>query len=200
VNVSSSNDISNKNKMGLCATLCEIDEIGIERTKENIDRFDSSMIKGSVSFVQNFDGILFLLNKVVKREKGRLLDEIFYQKDYIGEAINFDEEEYDYMNDSFMWEKNKKDPKLQPDPIGYLTKDKVMEIERILKKINSDLYIGEYNSKEFNSAGVYPEVWHDDESENKVFNRRCLLTGLKELKIFFEKVARNNNCIICFIS
>ena len=83
--------------------------------------------------------------------------------------------------------------------IPYLDNNKVVEINRFLNQITeADLKIN-YNSDELNENGIYPQVWHNDNAPNNVFNLRHLIDDLAELKTIFNQASADQDYLFVFV-
>lgn len=173
--------------MGLSITLYQIDQITFEKAAANPAHFDEDGAIGYEHFEKNFDGIRFLIGKYHPNEDQNLINEIFYPKSYLGEKI--DDIDYSTVEDFSFLDKPR---------IEYLPIEKVKSINTLLKKTNIEKLLTLYDYNELNGNGIYPGIWHDDESPNKAFNKRHIAEGLKELQACFEVATENNYYIFSF--
>jgi hypothetical protein len=56
-----------------------------------------------------------------------------------------------------------------------------------------------YDANELNQNGVYPELWHNDNSTDMAFNERQLSEDLIELKTLIGQATEQNDYILVFI-
>jgi Domain of unknown function (DUF1877) len=82
--------------------------------------------------------------------------------------------------------------------IPYLEPDKIIEINNLLDKFSEDKIREFYNSKELNQYGIYPQVWHNDNSENLAFNERNLTEDFSIMKSIFKEAENENDYILVF--
>jgi hypothetical protein len=176
--------------MGQSATLYEIKEPTFQNIANDPSCFKIDMAERYEIFEKNFDGISFVLAKCVPEDLKEELNQIFYPSDYLGESIDFDSIDFENLEDPSI---------LENEPISYLTKEKVVQIKNLLLDINKDEFLIKYSSKELNENGVYPEVWHDDESPNQAFNKRDLEEGFDALRKLFQRAAENGHYILTFV-
>ena len=146
-----------------------------------------AMAHSSESIEQIHEGLEFLLEHFFVGEDKQLIHEIFSPEEFIGES--FDENPFESPTpdefDDFL-----------AKAIYYLDPEKIARIDYLLSELDQTTVLNTYNSKEFNNNGVYPEVWHDDESENQFFNRSHLKIALESLTDFFAKAISNDDHII----
>jgi hypothetical protein len=141
-------------------------------------------------FDQNFDGILFVLQKTVPVKHKELILEVFYSTDSIGESIDFDSIDFDNIKDESIF---------QETLISYLLPQKVKLLSEILNKIDREYFLSQYDSVELNDNKIYPTVWNDDKMENSAFNRKHIEEGFDSLKSLFNDSAKHESYILSFM-
>jgi hypothetical protein len=77
---------------------------------------------------------------------------------------------------------------LPDESISYLDFEKVKAIKLFLDQVDTDLLLNTYDADELNDKGVYPCIWHNDESPDQAFNRRHIKEGLESLKELFDEM------------
>jgi hypothetical protein len=138
-------------------------------------------------FEQNFEGLQFLLAKFFKGADLNVISEIFSPSEFLGEEIDYTAIEFEDDFDEVA------------EPLFYVSPEKVNAINTLLTKIDDKKFLDLYNADELNAAEVYPESWHNDESDDQLFNIRHLEEGLRYLKELFKEAAANGNYIFSFI-
>ncbi len=174
--------------MGQSATLYRINKNTFEQLCQDPVRFKPDLAEGRAVFEQNFQGLIFLLNKVVSAVDHSLINEIFYPNDFLGSK-----EDVDALNGSDGLSFS------EQEPIGYLKLEKVMAISDFLYHIDKEQLLHTYDPEEFNRHEVYPRVWHNNESADQAFNKRHLAEGFDELVKLFGEAVDNKNLILAFV-
>jgi len=147
------------------------------------------MAHSLVSFEQVQEGLEFLLEKFFTGEDRQLIHEVFNPEEFIGESP--DENPFKSPTpDEF--------DEFLSKAVHYIDTDKITRIDYLLSELDQDTVLNGYSPKEYNNNGVYPEVWHDDESEGQFFNKTHLKQALYSLTAFFEKAIENENYIVVF--
>ena len=174
--------------MGQSATLYRIDKDEFARLETEPSSFNIKRTEGHVTFEQNFEGLVFLLHKLCSNSERSMIQEIFLPSESIGKKI--DSEDFDVLADlSF----------LETDSISYLNSDKINSILGILNKTDKNQFLGLYDPIELNDNGIYPSVWHSDESPNQAFNKRHIEDGFDKLVHLFKEATQNDNLILVFV-
>ncbi|WP_422861017.1 DUF1877 family protein [Flagellimonas sp. S174] len=81
---------------------------------------------------------------------------------------------------------------------SYLSPDQISEMDNLLQSLTASGLEKNYSSSELNSNGIYPEVWHDDESYDQAFNKRHILEGIERLKSIFGSAKNNGHYMFVF--
>jgi hypothetical protein len=181
--------------MGQAATLCRISsekfiELQKMDNKVHFNPFPNS--KPSPTFEGSFMALEFILSKGRQSFEVELIAEIFNPKSMFGGYSGLLNCETDDEIEAFL---------MSDDNycIPYIDKNKIDQINQVLNGINEiDIY-NNYDSQELNENGIYPRVWHDDNSENLAFNRRQILTDFAELKTVFQEAHREKDYILVYI-
>jgi hypothetical protein len=176
--------------MSESATFYRISKETFEKLKfsNNPSMFDISLAKNYITFQGSFMGLEYLLKKGQNDQTKELISEIFTPNDTLG-GEDFEnltpEEQFEYYESESL--------------IPYLNNNKVVEINRFLNQIKeSDFHIN-YNSNELNENGIYPQVWHNDNAPDKVFNLRHLIDDLAELKTIFNQASEDQDFLFVFV-
>ena len=142
---------------------------------------------------RSFMGIEYVLSKAVEPENISLIHEIFQPANCIG---GYDLSEYDI---------DKIDPTqleslvMNDSSIYYLTSDQVKEAHAVLSSLKESVIQNNYEPEEMNRKGIYPGVWHRDNSQDQAFNERDIIEGFWDLKTFFERASAENDYVLCYI-
>ncbi|WP_375559243.1 DUF1877 family protein [Bernardetia sp. OM2101] len=178
--------------MGQSIALYEISKEQFDILAQNPSCFDEKMTEEYQVFENNFEGILFVLQKTISDEYKEVIQEVFYSKDHIGDSIidYFDslEGEYDGNSD------------FKDNAISYLPPKRVNLLNQILNEIDKEYFLSQYNSEELNNNRVYPEIWHDHETTDKAYNKLDIENGFDKLKMIFNEATKNKNYILSFLS
>ncbi|WP_291724983.1 DUF1877 family protein [Bernardetia sp.] len=177
--------------MGQGIGIYEISEDKFEQLAKNPASFEESMTTDSAFFEGNFEGVLFILQKVVDNQYKEYISEVFYPNEHIGESIiDFFaslEGEYD---DSLDFEDN---------AISYLPPKRVYFLNEILSEVNKQTFLSLYDAQELNDNGIYPEMWHNEETKHKAYNRLHIEEGFDSLRQLFNKAANNKTYLLHFL-
>jgi hypothetical protein len=122
---------------------------------------------------------------------GETAENLFLPNKYLGEKIDTNSPEFLALNENKQMELFE-----SGGMIFYLSPDEILISSKFLNQIEEELIISNYNSKELNDEGIYPSIWHNDNSENIVYNLRQLLEILRNLKTFFSKASKTSNYVI----
>lgn len=171
--------------MGQSATLYRIAQFKFDELLNNPATFNVRMTQGHTTFEQNFEGLLFLLSKLASNSEQALVQEIFYPNDSIGKTVDFDSDNFMDFSDN--------------EPINYLSPEKVRSIHGFLGRINKRDVLALYDPDELNKNGIYPRVWHSDESPDQGFNKRHIEEGFDNLIMLFNAAVSNNETILAFV-
>jgi Domain of unknown function (DUF1877) len=175
--------------MGQSAAICRISEDNFDLLKKSKNRKEyrlSELSKDYLIFQGSFMGIEFILAKNQDDETKRILFEIFYPSDSLGKEElenleNFDK--YDFIESG--------------NYLPFLDNSKIVTISNIIQNITEKDITERYSSTELNFNGIYPSgAWHDDNSENKVFNLRQMIEDIAELKKIFKLADENQDYLL----
>ena len=79
-------------------------------------------------------------------------------------------------------------------PASYNGPSQVQEISKKLNEIDLIELGKNYQGKLLNNAGVYPEIWEEEESKDYLFD------NLRSLIVFYNEAADNQEAVIGFIN
>ncbi|MFD1293858.1 DUF1877 family protein [Lutibacter holmesii] len=174
--------------MGQSSTLYEIDKLNFEKVKKDTSLFKSDLSKSYTIFEQNFFGLEFILKKTIDKKLTEKIDQIFNPKCYLGEPVDYENIDFSQIDFS----------EIEDNSIYYLNPELIKEINVILNAISNSEFIMNYNSVELNKNRIYPEVWHDDESDDQVFNKKHIAEGIEQLKSILDRAEKSENYIFVF--
>ena len=178
--------------MSQSAILYLISNERFELLEDNPDKTKiQSLSYGNETFEQTHEGLSFLLEKFFKGEDLTLIKEIFEPTEFIGEGLDDDLYESHTVDDI---------EKFEESAIYYLDPIQIARINILLISLDMSTVVNAYNSAEFNNSGVYPEVWHDNESEGQAFNKNHLQWSLESLIHFFKTAASSDDYVLVSVS
>lgn len=171
--------------MGQAISLYEISKEQFDILAQNPSCFEEEMTEQYEVFDQNFEGVLFVLQKTVSDEYKEVIQEVFYPNDSVGESIDFD---------------NIKDESIFKETlISYLPPKRVKFLNEILNNIDKECFLSQYNSTELNENRIYPSVWNDEKASDSAFNKRHLEEDFDSLRFLFNDASSYENYIIMFM-
>lgn len=176
--------------MSQSATLYRISKDTFDKLKAsgNSRRFEISSAKNYTSFQGSFMGLEYLLSKGQDEPTTELMSEIFNPKEALGrqEFENLTpEEQFEFYESGWF--------------IPYLDTNKVSEINKLLHQVTEANFRANYNAKELNDNGIYPQVWHNDNSPDQAFNVRQLTDDLAELQAIFHQTSTDKDYLLVFV-
>lgn len=75
----------------------------------------------------------------------------------------------------------------------------VSKINSLIRNISEADIHSRYDARQLNNNGIYPEVWHNDNSPNQVYNERHIVEDFKELKSIVNKADNDKDYILVFV-
>jgi hypothetical protein len=141
--------------MSQSATLYRISEDTFEQLKssDSARRFKTSSAKNYTTFQGSFMGLEYVLSKGQDQQITELMGEIFNPKEHLGggdfENLTHEEQFKLYESGSI---------------IPYLSIATVAKINDLLNQVTQANFEANYNANELNKNGIYPCVWHNDNS------------------------------------
>ncbi|MFY8188050.1 MAG: DUF1877 family protein [Flavobacterium sp.] len=174
--------------MGYSVTFYEINKNDFNKIKEDISFFKIQDSKSIETLEQNTFGIEFILKKIFDSKHYEIIEEIFNPKEFLGEKPDYENTNFDEID---FYE-------IPVNSINYLKPNQILGIYNLLNSISDSKIREAYKSSELNSHGIYPEVWHDDESDDQAFNKKHICEGFEKLKSIFNRANNNGNYIFIF--
>jgi hypothetical protein len=174
--------------MGETATLYEITKTEFLKIQKDISLFNIEESESMETLDQNVLAIEFILKKLFDIKYHEIINQIFTPIDFFGEKPDFKNlnfEEVDLFD-------------LEDNSISYLTPEQILRITNLLNSITKGEIQEKYNSSELNKNGIYPRIWHDQESFNQSFNKRHIYEGFEQLVSIFNRANNNKNYIFVF--
>lgn len=172
--------------MGQSSTFYEINKTYFDEVKADMSLFKIHEAQSSETLEENAFGIEFMLKKLFDAKHHETVEQIFNPKEFLGEKPDYENMNFDEIDF------------LEDNSISYLEPDQISKINNMLNRISEREIRAKYKSSELNLNGIYPEVWHDDESDDQAFNQRHICEGLEQLKSIFNRADKNRNYIFIF--
>jgi hypothetical protein len=171
--------------LGISASYTQVSESSFKKIKEQIQKNQSIELdnykKDNFYIEKSFFGLQFILIKGL----GNKLDKAFEGEDYLCN-VNYESEEFKKLSFDERFEIFE-----TTSQESYLSPERILELSELTKNLNAKDIEKWYDSEELNRNQIYPEVWHNDEAQNKVFNLRDLKECFNRWKDFINKVAEN---------
>jgi hypothetical protein len=154
---------------------------------ETSGSFDPSLAKNYVTLEGSFMALEFILSKNQDDATADLIKELFNPDQSIGgQHFDLDAlesfEEFD-LNDT---------------PISYLDTETIGNIHQVLNNIPTTELESLYDAEELNSNGIYPEIWHDDNSPDMGYNLRHVSEDFTELKAMVKQAVEEGDYVVVF--
>lgn len=178
--------------MSQSAVLYRISETSFKELKRSEQKcvFDiPSISKSNTVFEGSFMALEFILSKGQHdTETIKLIREIFNPTKHIcdKELSNLSPEEYFELFESGEF-------------ISYLDLLTVSKISSILETYSKQDLQSRYDANELNKSGIYPQIWHNDNSQGYVYNLSHISDDFNELKIIFKQAAVAHDYILIFV-
>ena len=155
---------------------------------DNKQRFDINSAKSYSVFQGSFMALEYILSKGQNSLTTELVTEIFNPKNSLGrqtfERLSL-EEQFDFYESGLF--------------IPYLDTSIIRGLNDFLVDIRTTDISSKYDSKELNDNGIYPQVWHDDNSPDKAYNHRHILEDFEELKTIIKQADAEQDYIFVFV-
>ena len=133
-------------------------------------------------------GLEYVLSKGQDQQITELMGEIFNPKEHLGggdfENLTHEEQFKLYESGSI---------------IPYLSIATVAKINDLLSQVTQANFEANYNANELNKNGIYPCVWHNDNSLNFAYNLRHIMDDLAQLKTIFQQASTDNDYLLVFV-
>lgn len=150
--------------------------------------FDINSAKSYSVFLGSFMGLNYILSKGQNDATIEIVNQIFYPKQSIGEQ-GFEgltpEEQFEYYESGLY--------------ISYLDPSIISKILHFISNFSQTDLHSKYDAKELNDNGIYPEIWHNDNSHDQAFNERHILEDLDQLKIIIQQANIDGDYIFVFV-
>lgn len=151
------------------------------RNETNLEEISKEFYDFNGSFL----GLEYLLTKLNNDE---IILEIFNFKNSLGQ------DEYDKLDFEQQFEYYESG-KLIP----YLNQTVIKKLNIIFDGISEDKFSKNYNADELNANDIYPNVWNNDNSEDRLYNLRQLLEDFKSLKKILKNAHNENDYLLNLI-
>ncbi|MDN3659533.1 DUF1877 family protein [Ferruginibacter paludis] len=143
--------------MSQSATLYRVSQAIFRQLEQSIKEgpFDIDSAKSYTIFQGSFMGLEFILSKGQDASTAKLVSEIFNpSQSFGGEEFKSlaSEDRFDFYESGKL--------------IPYLDIATISKLDEFLGKVSETGIDMNYDSKELNNNGIYPEVWHDDNAPN----------------------------------
>ncbi|GAB2843265.1 DUF1877 family protein [Ferruginibacter profundus] len=155
---------------------------------DNKQKFDINSAKSYSIFQGSFMALEYILSKGQSNSTTELVNEIFNPTHSLGEHF-FEsltpEEQFEFYESGLF--------------IQYLDKSTISQLNVLIAKISSLEISSKYNAKELNNNGIYPRVWHNDNSPDQAYNERHILEDFEELKNIIKQADAEQDYIFVFV-
>lgn len=151
-------------------------------------KFDINVAKSYSTFQGSFMGLEYLLSKGQDNLTTELVNEIFNPKQSLGgqefESLT-PEQQFEFYESGLF--------------IPYLDTSIISKLNDFINNVSQTDIGSKYDAEELNDNGIYPEVWHNDDSADKAYNKRQILEDFEELKTIIKQADTENDYILVFI-
>ena len=155
---------------------------------DNKQKFDINSAKSHSVFQGSFMGLEYILSKGQDNSTIELVNEIFNPKQSVG-GQNFKsltpDEQFEFYESGLI--------------IPYLDIPTISKLYDSLANISQADIGSKYDAKDLNDNGIYPEVWHNDNSPGQSYNEQHLLKDYEELKTIIKHADNEQDYILVFI-
>jgi hypothetical protein len=177
--------------MSQSATLYRISQDYFNQLEQSGNRKKFNIItiaKNYMIFHGSFMGLEYVLSKGKDAKIAELLRELFSPKQALGG------QEFDRLSPleqlSFYESGNY---------IPYLDTVTISRLNDFLDTISEADIHSNYSATELNEYGIYPEVWHNDNSPNQAYNKKHLLDDFTGLKTIIKQASQDKDNILVFV-
>ena len=174
--------------MSQSTTIYSISKVIFDELKNSENRIEVKIhnrTKDYYTFQNTFKGIEFLLMKDKSEITKNILNQIFNPTEHLGnfdfENANF-EQMFNFMNSG--------------NYFPYLTKEKIIEINRIISDISESEMKNNYNATELNENDIFPNEWTNENREGESNNSQSLIEDFLELKKIIAKATKEENYLL----
>jgi hypothetical protein len=154
----------------------------------NKQKFDIDSAKGHALFQGSFIGLEYILSKGQDNSTTELISEIFNPKQSLGgqglESLT-PEEQFEFYESGLF--------------IPYLDLSTISKLNDFIGNVSHTDLRSKYDAAELNNNGIYPEVWHNDNSPDQAYNERHILEDFEELKTIIKQADMDKDYIFVFV-
>jgi hypothetical protein len=175
--------------MSQSTTFYRISKDKFRELEKSGGEFEISSAKNYVTFEGSFMALEFMLSKDLNDSTAELVSELFNPAQSIGEqnpgiddVDSFEEFDFDDMGSS----------------IPYLDAAAISSIHAFLDQVSTEDIESLYDAEELNSNGIYPEVWHNDNSPEQAFNLRQVSQDFEALRSIVRKAAEEGDYLVVY--
>ncbi|MDF2193787.1 DUF1877 family protein [Paraflavitalea sp. CAU 1676] len=175
--------------MGQSVTLYRVGKHEFRQLEQSAGRqqFEVSAAKNHVTFQGSFMGLEYVLSKGQDDSTVELVRGIFSPNQSLGgkdiEQLTL-EEQFEFYESGGL--------------VSYLGIDVISKLDTLFDTISAAEISERYDADEFNANGIYPEVWHKDNSADLGFNEMHLLTDFADLKSMIRQARNEQDYILVF--
>jgi hypothetical protein len=176
--------------MSQSATLYRVSQDFFEQLNNqgHKQKFDVDAAKSYSVFQGSFMALEFILSKGQDKSIAELVNEMFFPKQSIGDQ-QIDsltpEEQFEFYESGFF--------------IPYLDISTISKLNNFIANISQTDIGSRYDAKELNDNGIYPGVWHNDDSPDQAYNERHILEDFNELKSIIKQADTEKDYILVFV-
>lgn len=176
--------------MSQSATLYRISNETFRQLETSADspQFEISSAKNYRTFQGSFMGLEYILSKGQNNSTTEIINEIFNPTKSLGghdiEKLSLEEQMEFYENGGVIY---------------YLDSITISRLNNLLDTFSEADIQTKYDANELNDNGIYPSVWHNDNSPDQAYNRRHILEDFIELKTIINEARQENDYIIVFV-
>jgi hypothetical protein len=176
--------------MSQSATYYRISKAGFDELADQSRQipFDIQKAKGNITLQGTFIALVYLLAKGQGKQIGAIMKEISNPSNTLGE-IDFSD--LSFEETAAYLQNNQLVPFIDPERLKKLNDHLNKYDENGLRRL--------YNPDELNEAGIYPDCWHNDDSEGLAFNFNHIVGDFKSLKELFRLANEHQDKILVFI-
>ena len=155
---------------------------------DNKQSFDFNMAKSDALLDGSFMALEYILSKGQDNSTIEIVKQIFAPEQAIG-GQGFEgltpEEHFEYYESGLY--------------IPYLDALIISKLNDFISNFSDSDIRSKYNAKELNDNGIYPGVWHNNNSKGLVYNERQILEDFEALKIILKQANIEGDYIFVFV-
>lgn len=178
--------------MGLSASLYRIDQKDFSKIIDNPKDFGLFKLeKGCEIFVKSFDGLQFVLLKMVEDMHKDLVEQIFFPNKFIGEQIDYSKLDFENLPDDFDFDEQS---------ISYNDPNTVTQIHNLLETFSIQKFQENFDYEELNNHDIYPgDIWNNSKDDNIAFNVGHMTIEFLNLKSIYKEANDHNDYILSYV-